>query len=73
MKTSAIIPSPLGRGDRCAAMGGEAPKADHENKTEGMFPSGLQASMRQIRRCSGFGLMPNLETQRFVPKFGDDL
>jgi hypothetical protein len=42
-------------------------------KVEGVFPSGLQASMRWCEKDSVFGLQPNLETQRFVPKFGDDL
>jgi hypothetical protein len=32
-----------------------------------MFPSGPQASMRWCRRCIGFGLKPDHETQRFWP------
>jgi hypothetical protein len=46
--------------------------ADHEMKKEGLFPSGLQASMRWCEKDSVFGLQPNLETQRFVPKFSEN-
>ena len=44
-----------------------------ERKTEGMFPSGLRASMRQCENGSGFGSKPNLEAQRFWPDFGTGL
>jgi hypothetical protein len=47
--------------------------ADHENKTEGTFPSGPQASMQWCGKDSGFGLKPNLGTQRFWPEFRNEL
>jgi hypothetical protein len=44
-----------------------------EKKMQGKFPSGLQASMRQCGKDSGFGSEPNLGTQRFVPEFRNNL
>jgi hypothetical protein len=56
--------TPKGGGGVCS---GRSVRADHENEGEGKFPSGLQASMRSCEECSGFGLEPDLETQRFWP------
>jgi hypothetical protein len=44
-----------------------------ERKKEGLFLSLLSASMRWFEKYSVFGSEPLHGTQRFVPKFGDDL